>query len=152
MKKNIYADNCPADKIREYIEYIISLQKDFIKKGKKIPKEFLIPSKIELSPENIKFLINSKLVDYIGAGETGKEINFYWKKSDVFPALEIKTRLENDGKYYITYIREEASEDRIAFEWDIDNQNGKNGILTVSKITDALEDIIDMDKSVNKHK
>ena len=152
MKKNVYADNCPAEKIREYIEDIISLQKDFIIKGKKVPKEFLIPSKIELSPENIKFLINSKLVDYIGAGETGKEINFYWKKTDDLPALELRTRLENDGKYYLTYIREESFGDRAAFEWDIDKKDGKAGILCVSKLTDSLEEIIDMDEFVKKNK
>ena len=146
MKKNIYAENCPADKIREYIEEIINLQKGFILDGKEVPKEFLIPSKIELSKENIKFLINSKLVDYIGAGETGNEINFYWKKTDELPALELRTRLEKDGKYYLTYIKEEATKDRVAFEWDVDNQKDKEGILTVSKLTDALEDIVDMNK------
>ena len=51
-----------------------------------------------------------------------------------------------------TYIREEASKDRIAFEWDIDNQNNVGGKLTVSKLTDALEDITDMDEYVNKCK
>lgn len=152
MTKNIYAENCPADKIREYIEEIISLQKEFILDGKEVPKEFLIPSKIELSPENIKFLINSKLVDYIGAGKTGKEINFYWKKTDELPALELRTRLEDNGKYYLSYIREEATKDRVAFEWNVDNQKNKKGILTVSKPTDALEDITDMDEYVKKRK
>ena len=150
MKKNIYAENCPADKIREYIENIVSLQKDFVLNGKEVPKEFLIPSKIELSKENIKFLINSKLVDFIGAGETGNEINFYWKKTDELPALELRTRLEKDGKYYLTYIREEASKDKVAFEWNIDNQERKEGVLIVSKITDALEDIVDMDKVIKR--
>ena len=150
MEKNIYADNCPADKIREYVESIINLQKEYVLAGKEVPKELQIPSRIELSPENIKFLINSKLVDYIGAGKTGNEINFYWKKTDELPALEVRVRLEENGKYYLTYIREEATKEKVAFEWDVDNQNDKEGTLVVSKLTDALEDVVDMDEDVNK--
>ena len=161
MKKNVYAENCPADKIREYIEEIIRLQKGFILSGEAVPEEFLIPSRIELSPENISFLLNSKLVDFIGAGKTGSEINFYWKQTgpdelpnlvDGYPALEVRVRLEEDGKYYLTYIREEASNEKAAFEWDVENQNNKAGTLTVSKRTDALEDIVDMDEDTNHPK
>ena len=72
------------------------------------------------------------------------------EKTVDLPALELRTRLEEDGKYYLTYIREEASKDRVAFEWDIDNQKDKEGILTVSKLTDALEDIIDVDKAIKR--
>ena len=146
MNKNVYAEKCPADKIREYVGSVINAQKRYVLSGKDVPDDLLIPSKIELSPENIKYLLNSKLVDYIGAGETGNEINFYWKESNDIPALEVRTRLENDGKYYLTYIREEASKDKVAFEWDVDDQSKKSWVLTVSKITDALEDIVDMDE------
>ena len=161
MKKNVYAENCPADKIREYIEEIISLQKGFILNGEAVPKEFLIPSRIELSPENISFLLNSKLVDFISKRKTGSEINFYWKQTGPdelpnlvggYPALEVRVRLEEDGKYYLTYIREEASNEKAAFEWDVENQNNKAGTLTVSKRTDALEDIVDMDEDTNHPK
>ena len=117
-----------------------------------MPDELLIPNKIELSPENIKFLINSKLVDYIGAGKTGNEISFYWKKTDDLPALELRVRLEEDGKYYLTYIREEASKEKLAFEWDEMNQKNKNGTLIVSKLTDALEDLVDMDEDISQAK
>ena len=144
MKTNVYAENCPADRIREYIEDVVSKQKEYLLSGREVPDELLIPSKIELSPQNIEFLLNSQLVDFYGAGETGNEFNFYWKETEQFPALEVRTRVESDGKYYLTYIREEASKERVAFEWNVDNQVGKKGVLLVSKKTDDLEDLTDM--------
>ena len=152
MRKYVFAENCPADKIREYIEEIISIQKEYINKGKPVPEEYLIPSKIELSPQNMQFLLNSKLVDFIGTNAEGNELYFYWKSTEQLPALEVRTKLQNDGKYYLTYIREEASEKKEAFEWDINSQKGKKGLLTVSKKEDALEDLVDMEEYDKKRR
>lgn len=146
VKENVYADNCPADAIREYIEKITEKQQKYIREGKEIPKDLLIPQKIVLSPENIKFLLDSKYVDYIGAGETGNEIQFYWKRTEELPALEVRVKREEDGKFILTYIKEEATEDREEFVWDKDSENGKKGLVIVSKTTDALEDICEMDE------
>ena len=95
--KNVNAENCPADAI----EKIISSQKKYLEKGEKIPDELLIPQEIILSPKNMEFLINSKLVDYIGAGETGNEVQFYWKKTDELPALELRAERREDGKFIL---------------------------------------------------
>ena len=150
MKTYVFADNCPADKIREYIENIISLQEEYIKNGKSVPAELLIPSKIELSPANIKFLLDSKFVDFYGSDVTGDVIKFYWKETEMYPALEVRTKLESDGKYYLTYIKEDARGERGAFEWDVNNQFGKKGLLTVCKTTDAPDDVIDDDEVKGK--
>ena len=144
--KNIYAEHCPAHAIREYIENIISSQKKYLKEGKEIPEELLIPQEIILSPKNMEFLINSKLVDYIGAGETGNEVQFYWKKTDELPALELRDERREDGKYILSYIKEEATEEKQEFVWDKKTEEGKKGTIVVSKIQDALEDIYDMDR------
>ena len=144
--KNIYAEHCPADAIREYIENIISSQKKYLKEGKEIPEELLIPQEIILSPKNMEFLINSKLVDYIGAGETGNEVQFYWKKTDELPALELRAERREDGKFILSYIKEEATEEKQEFVWDKKTEEGKKGTIVVSKIQDALEDIYDMDR------
>ena len=146
MKTYVFAENCPADKIREYIENVIKLQEEYIRDGKSVPEELLIPSKIELSPENINFLLNSKFVDFYGSDVTGDVINFYWRETEQYPALEVRTKLDSDGKYYLTYIKEDARGERPSFVWDINNQNGKNGLLTVCKTTDAPDDIIDVDE------
>ena len=145
MKTNAEAENCPADKIREYIENLIKQQKEYKEKGQEVPKELQIPSKIVISPENMLFLGNSKLVDFIVPKNEGKEIIFYWNPSDKFPALEVRTKLESDGNYYLTFIREEASSTKEAFEWDVNNQEANDVVLIVSKQSDALEDLIDMD-------
>lgn len=144
--KNIYAENCPADAIREYIEEIVGLQKNYLAQGKEVPEELLIPQEIILSPQNIEFLINSKLVDYIGAGETGNEIQFYWKKTEKLPALELRAERREDGKFILSYIKEEATNEKQEFVWDKKTQEGKKGTIVVSKIQDALEDICDMDR------
>ena len=144
--KNVNAENCPADAIREYIEKIISSQKKYLEKGGKIPDELLIPQEIILSPKNMEFLINSKLVDYIGAGETGNEVQFYWKKTDELPALELRAERREDGKFILSYIREEESKDKKEFIWDKKTEEGKKGTIVVSKTQDALEDIYDMDR------
>ena len=144
--KNVYAENCPADAIREYIEKIIQTQKKYLDEGKEIPEELLIPQEIILSPKNMDFLINSKYVDYIGAGGTEKELHFYWKENDKLPALELKTKRREDGKFILTYIREEAGNGKEEFVWDKDTTEGKKGTIVVSKIQDALEDIYDMDR------
>ena len=144
--KNIYAEHCPADAIREYIENIISSQKKYLEEGKEIPEELLIPQEIILSPKNMEFLINSKLVDYIGAGETGNEVQFYWKKTDELPALELRAEKREDGKFVLSYIREEATKEKQEFVWDKNSEEGKKGTIVVSKIQDALEDIYDMDR------
>lgn len=144
--KNVYADKCPADAIREYIEKIIDSQKQYIKEGKEIPKELLIPKEIVLSPKNIEYLINSKIVDYIGAGETGNEIQFYWKKTDELPALELRAVRREDGKFVLSYIKEEKSKEKPEFVWDSNTEEGKKGAIVISKEEDALEDIYEMDK------
>ena len=144
--KNIYAEHCPAHAIREYIENIISSQKKYLKEGKEIPEELLIPQEIILSPKNMEFLINSKLVDYIGAGETGNEVQFYWKKTDELPSLELRAERREDGKFILSYIKEEATEEKQEFVWDKKTEEGKKGTIVVSKIQDALEDIYDMDR------
>lgn len=72
------------------------------------------------------------------------------EKTDELPALELRVRLEEDGKYYLTYIREEVTKDKVTFEWNIDNQNDNKGTLIVSKLTDALEDIADMNKVIKR--
>jgi len=144
--KNIYAEHCPADAIREYIEKIISAQKKYLDEGKEVPEELLIPQEIVLSPKNMEFLINSKLVDYIGAGETGNEVQFYWEKTDELPALELRAERREDGKFVLSYIKEEASKEKEEFVWDKKTEEGKKGTIVVSKIQDALEDIYDMDR------
>ena len=144
--KNIYAEHCPADAIREYIEKIISAQKKYLDERKEVPEELLIPQEIVLSPKNMEFLINSKLVDYIGAGVTGNEVQFYWKKTDELPALELRAERREDGKFVLSYIKEEASKEKEEFVWDKKTEEGKKGTIVVSKIQDALEDIYDMDR------
>jgi len=144
--KNIYAEHCPADAIREYIEKIISAQKKYLDEGKEVPEELLIPQEVVLSPKNMEFLINSKLVDYIGAGVTGNEVQFYWKKTDELPALELRAERREDGKFMLSYIKEEASKEKEEFVWDKKTEAGKKGTIVVSKIQDALEDIYDMDR------
>ena len=144
--KNIYAENCPADAIREYIEKIINSQKEYLEKGEEIPEELLIPQEIILSPKNMEFLINSKLVDYIGAGEEGNEAKFYWEKTDELPALELRAERREDGKFILSYIKEEAGNGKEEFVWDKNTKEGKNGTIVVSKTQDALEDIYDMDR------
>jgi len=146
VSTNIYAENCPADAIREYIEKIVKEQKKYLEEGKQIPDELLIPQEIILSPKNIEFLINSKYVDYIGAGETGNEIQFYWKRTDRLPALELRAEKREDGKYILSYIREEATQGKEEFVWDKATEEGKKGTIVVSKMEDAVEDICDMDR------
>ena len=129
--QNIYAENCPADAIREHIE-------------KGIKEE--VPEEIILSPNNIEYLMNSDLVDYIGAGGTGNELQFYWKKTDKLPALEVRVAKREDGKFILTYIKEEASAEKQEFLWEKDTNKDKKGTVVVSKKTDALENVADMDE------
>ena len=149
MQNYAKAENCPADVVREYVEKIKKKKKEYVLSGREVPEELLIPSKIELSPKSIQFLLNSKLVDKIDIGNNWDTIEFYWEESEQFPPLTVKTKRENDGKYYLTYMREEASKTKEAFEWDIEKQSGKSGVLTVFKQEDALEDIVDMDNPEN---
>ena len=143
--ENIFAENCPADAIREYVEKIVEAQKKLVKEGKEITEDVLIPKEIILSPKNIEFLINSKFVDYIAAGKTGEEIQFYWKKTEELPALELRVERREDGKFILSYIKEEASKEKEEFIWDKNVEEGKKGSIIVSKEQDALEDIYDMD-------
>ena len=106
----------------------------------------MIPQEIILSPKNIEFLINSKSVDSIGAGETGDEIQFFWKKTDELPALELKVERRADGKFVLVYIKEEASKEKQEFIWDKKTKEGRKGTIVVSKVQDALEDICDMER------
>ncbi len=139
----VNAENCPADAVREYVETIVNYQKKCTEEGRQIPKEII------LSPKNIEFLLNSKLVDLIGAGETGNEIQFYWKKTEQYPALELKVALKDDGTYELTYIKEDASAEKPEFLWEKDSNKSKNGTVVVFKETDALEDISDpFDKDI----
>ncbi len=132
LPQNVYAEKCPADAIREHIEKIIEM-------GKEIPKEIII------SPKNIEYLMNSQLVDFIGAGPTGNELQFYWKATENLPALEVKVTRREDGKFVLTYMKEEASKDKPEFLWQIDDVPENNGQVVISRTTDALEDLIDMD-------
>ena len=138
--ENVNAENCPADAVREYIEKVIKHKKEKATKEKEIPEEIIF------SPQNIKFLLNSKFVDYIGAGETGNEIQFYWKKTEELPALEVKVARREDGKFILTYIKEEATAEKPEFIWDKSAKEGKKGTIVVSKRNDALEDICEMDR------
>lgn len=147
-KKNVNAVNCPADTIREYIEGLFNAQKEYVLNGKEVPQELLIPSVIEISPENINFLLDSKLVTYIGMNKDD-EVVFYWKESNIYPALVVKIKSE-DGKYYLTYIREEASKEKPAFEWNRNNQDNKKGTILIYKEADALEDIFDIEEEMKK--
>lgn len=145
-EKNVVSENCPADAVREYIEEIINNQRKYIEEGKEVPKELLIPQEIVLSPMNMEFLLNSKLVDYVGAGETGNEVQFYWKETEKLPALELRAEKREDGKFILSYIREEASKDKEEFVWDKKTKEGKRGTIVVSKTKDALEELYDMDR------
>jgi len=142
--KNIYADNCPEDAIREGIEKIVDAQKIYLEQGLEVPEELLIPQEIIFSPKNIEFLIDSQLVTYVGAGNNGNEIQFYWEKTENMPALELRTERREDGKFVLTYIKEEAFLDKPAFTWDNKNEAGKKGVIVISKRQDALEDICGM--------
>ena len=133
--KNVYAINCPAEAIREYIELI--------------PEGMKVPEEIEISKENVKFLLNSKLVSFYGTGENPNEFKFFWKSDDTYPALEVDI-IKRDGKFYLTYIKEEASMEKPAFEWNAKETLGKKGKIIVSKKSDALEDIVDMDEYSSK--
>lgn len=130
MKDFEVAKECPADKIREYIESIIDSKE--------------IPSKIILSPECIEFFFHSKLVTCIGPGDNGDEACFFWKKAAEYPALTVRTKQEDDGFYYLTYIREEASAKKPAFEWDVTKQEANDRILVIAKPTDQPDDIADL--------
>ena len=143
MNKYIYALNCPADKIREHIESLITIQKKFKEQGKDVPEEYKMPDMIEISPQNMEFLVKSTYVDFWGAGKSGNELSFYWKKTGNIPALEVRTvRLENGG-FYLSYIKEEATKEKPSFEWTCKELNldaEKHLIVSRDKINDDLED------------
>ena len=150
-KKYVIAENCPADAIREYIENMFNAQKEYVLNGKEVPEELLIPSVIEISPENINFLLDSKLVTHIGMNKDD-EVVFYWEESDIYPALELKVKYEDDGKIYLTYIREEASKDKPAFEWNRNNQENKGGTIVIYKRDDGLQDLFDIEEEMKHRK
>ena len=143
-KENIYTEDCPATPIRKYIESLITKQKEYLERGEEIPQEFLIPQDIVLSPKNIEFLMDSKLVDFFGAGETGNEMQFYWRESEKYPPLEIRVKRDPKGRILLTYINEHAKDTTGQFIWDKNEKDGKKGIITFSKTTDALEGICNM--------
>ena len=60
--------------------------------------------------------------------------------------MELRAERRKDGKFALSYIREEASEEKQEFVWDKKTKEGKSGTIVVSKIQDALEDICDMDR------
>lgn len=144
MTKEINSESCPVDTIRDYIEQCMRMQQACIAEDKPVPEEYLIPEKIVLSDESVRFFINSQLVDIIGAGKSGTGGQFYWKASGKYPALEVHVEFDPlNMKYVLTYLREEASPTKDEFVWDSSTIEGKKGLIFIIKKEDALEEVIE---------
>ena len=65
---------------------------------------------VEPTPSGTDYVKNGTVT--IGAGETGNEVQFYWKKTDELPALELRAERREDGKFILSYIKEEATEEK----------------------------------------
>lgn len=143
QQKNICAKTSPADLIRKYLKKILNQQEKYLNVGKPIPKKYLMPQKIILSPQNVKYLLKSKTTKYIGANKDGTEISFYWEETPKSPAIEARIKLEDDGRYILAYMKEKSSKEKSEILWDMNSKDAKKGILTISRTKDALEDIYD---------
>jgi len=149
MIRGINSENCPVDTIRDFIEQCMRMQEKCHVEGKPIPEEYLIPEKIILSDESVRFFLNSQLVDAIGPGLNGIGGQFYWKASGKYPALEVRVELDPETmKFMLTYLREEASPTKDEFVWDNSTLEGKEGQIIIIKKEDALEDVIDSDSTL----
>mgnify|MGYP003303286481 CR=1 FL=1 len=143
---NLQTEKSAARELREYMNKIIQMQKQHIDAGKDIPVNLRIPEQIELSPRNLDYLLESETVDFIGEGKTEEEMQFFWKKTEEYPELELRIKRNNKGKYVLTYIRERSMDGKEDFIWDSQEKEGKKGILIVSREDDALNEIIDIDR------
>jgi hypothetical protein len=143
MKKIIFSENCPADTFRKYVEDLIRKQ---IECGENIPEEYMIPKKVVLSNECLKFFIQDPINDFVGASIDGDEVSIYWEKSETLPALEVRTVLNPDTKEYeLDYIKENASDDKAEFIWDRNNPKCKKGSILIYKSTDNPDEIFDVE-------
>lgn len=143
---NLPTEGSPTRALREYIGNIIQEQKQYIDAGKEVPLEFRIPEQIELSPQNLDYLLESGAIDFIVEGEKEDEMQFFWKKTVEYPELELRAKRNSKGKFVLTYIKECSIDGKEEFVWDGEDKEGKNGILVISRKDDALEELIDMDR------
>lgn len=143
---NLQTEKSTVRAMRKYMNRIIQMQKQYIDAGKEIPINLRIPDQIELSPRNLDYLLENEIVDFIGEGETKEEMQFFWKKTEEYPELELRIKRNDKGKCVLTYIRESSMEGKENFVWDSQEKEGKKGILIVSREDDMLDEIIDMDR------
>ena len=133
---------CPADTFMNYVRLCIEKQKEFEEKGEEIPEKYLIPDTVYLSDESVKFFLNSKIVDLIGASEDGKQLQFYWKDTEKLPALDVKLELDEEkNQYVVVFIKEDAKGEYEGFEWKKDNKKGKGSVVQIYRKEDQKEGI-----------
>jgi hypothetical protein len=99
-----------------------------------------------LSNECLRFFIQDPINSFVGASTNGDEVSIYWKKSEKFPALEVRTILNPETKEYeLDYLKENASDDSAEFIWNRSNPKCKNGSILIYKSTDDPDKIFGME-------
>ncbi len=128
---------CPADTFMNYVRLCIEKQNEFGKKSEEVPEKYLIPDTVYLSDESVKYFINSKIVDLIGASKDGKRLQFYWKDSEKYPALEVELELDQEkSQYSVVFIKEDAKGDYKGFEWKRDEEKKGESTLQIYRQED----------------
>lgn len=148
MIREITAGKCPADRIREEIEEIIKKQEEYKKRGEEIPDDCMVPSIIEVSPDNIQYFLDSELItEYYPGSDPGEIIGYFGAdKTEEFPQLDVFLKYDKEsGMWRLKRIKEAAAIDkngkvvRKAFEWSEDDQANKKGKLSVYRMDEIME-------------
>ena len=140
---NLQAKQSIAIAIREYINGIMKMQKQYKDDGKEIPVSLKMPEQIEVSPRNLEYLFENDIIKY---KITEGELRIIWEKTEKYPELELRMKQNDKGKYVLTYVQGRMMEGEEIFIWDSKEKEGKKGILVISREDDALEDLVPMDK------
>ena len=139
---NLQAKQSTAIAIREYINGIMQMQKQYQAEGKEIPIFLKMPEQIEVSPSNLEYLFVNDVIRY---KKIDGELRIIWKRTEKYPELELRMKQNDKGKYALTYIKGRMMEGEDVFIWDSKEKEGKKGILVISRDDDALEDLVPMD-------
>ena len=139
---NLQIKQSIAIEIREYINRIMQMQKQYQAEGKGIPVSLRMPKQIEISPRNLEYLLENGIIVY---EETEREVSFIFEKTEEYPELELRMKQNDKEKYVLTYIKGRMKEGEDVFIWDSKEKEGKKGILVISRDDDGLEDLVPMD-------
>lgn len=171
MIRGIPSNRCPADAFIKYFRECLEKQEEFKKQGQEIPEEYKIPDKVYLTKNCIRFFNEYSGADFLGAPKKENydvnddtifswdididskkdDIIFYWKEINNIPALELIMTIDENDKWIIKHIKEDAIGEQPAIEWEYDSKKvvkstrivymNTNEINKSKEIEDPLETV-----------